>query len=136
MAGATSFDDRSRMVIIGAGRVGGSIAFASLISGVATNIVLVDRDAERAEGEAMDLQHGLPYVPPATVESATIAACADADVVILTAGAARQPGDTRLDLARRNLALIQEMVPSSPGFDGVFGSCRTPWTSRRWPCSG
>jgi L-lactate dehydrogenase len=110
------------MVIIGAGRVGASIAFASLISGVASSIVLVDRDADRAEGEAMDLLHGLPYVPPATVESETMAACAGADIVILTAGAARQPGDTRLDLARRNLALIQEVVPAvtATGFGGVF----------------
>ena len=122
MTSARSLDDRHRVVIVGAGRVGASIAFASLISGVATSIVLVDRDAERAEGEAMDLVHGLPYVPPATVEAATIAACADADVVILTAGAARQPGDTRLDLARRNLALIRELVPSvtATGFGGVF----------------
>ena len=122
MTSARSLDDRHRVVIVGSGRVGASIAFASLISGVATSIVLVDRDAERAEGEAMDLVHGLPYVPPATVEAATIAACADADVVILTAGAARQPGDTRLDLARRNLALIQELVPSvtATGFGGVF----------------
>ena len=122
MISARSLDDRHRVVIVGAGRVGASIAFASLISGVATSIVLVDRDAERAEGEAMDLVHGLPYVPPATVEAATITACADADVVILTAGAARQPGDTRLDLARRNLALIRELVPSvtATGFGGVF----------------
>ena len=122
MTSARSLDDRHRVVIVGAGRVGASIAFASLISGVATSIVLVDRDPERAEGEAMDLVHGLPYVPPATVEAATIAACADADVVILTAGAARQPGDTRLDLARRNLALIRELVPSvtATGFGGVF----------------
>ena len=122
MTSARSLDDRHRVVIVGSGRVGASIAFASLISGVATSIVLVDRDAERAEGEAMDLVHGLPYVPPATVEAATIAACADADVVILTAGAARQPGDTRLDLARRNLALIRELVPSvtATGFGGVF----------------
>src|SRR5512139_2846343 len=117
-----SLEAPSRMVIVGAGRVGATIAFASLIAGVATSIVLVDRDAERAEGEAMDLLHGLPYVPAATVAAATLTACADADAVILTAGAARQRGDTRLDLARRNLELIRQVVPpiTATGFSGVF----------------
>ena len=122
MANASSLDERHRVVIVGAGRVGATIAYASLISGVANSITLVDRDPERAEGEAMDLLHGLPYVPPATIEAAGIDACADADVVVLTAGAARQPGDTRLDLARRNLALTAEIVPkvTATGFAGVF----------------
>ena len=122
MTAPDSPDAGSRMVIVGAGRVGASIAFASLIAGVATSIVLVDQDADRAEGEAMDLLHGLPYLPAASVESATVAACADADLVILTAGAARQPGDTRLDLARRNLELIRQIVPpiTETGFNGVF----------------
>jgi len=122
MTNVSSLDDRHRMVIVGAGRVGATIAYASLISGVANSIALVDRDQDRAEGEAMDLLHGLPYVPPATIEAAGIDACADADVVVLTAGAARQPGDTRLDLARRNLTIIADILPTvtGTGFAGVF----------------
>jgi L-lactate dehydrogenase len=122
MTPAHNLDDRHRLVIVGAGRVGATAAYAALIGGVAHSIVLVDQDHDRAEGEAMDLVHGLPYVPPATVEAGGFDACADADVVVLTAGAARQPGDTRLDLAARNLAAIAGMVPRimATGFDGVF----------------
>jgi L-lactate dehydrogenase len=114
-------DDRSRVVIVGAGRVGSTTAFTALIQGLAQSIVLVDVDPARAEGEAMDLVHGLPFVPPALVEAGGFEACAEADVVILTAGAARQPGDTRLDLARRNLDLYRDLVPriTATGFAGI-----------------
>jgi L-lactate dehydrogenase len=114
--------DRSKVVIVGAGRVGSTTAFAALIHGLAQSIILVDVDPARAEGEAMDLVHGLPFVPPAIVQSGGFEACAEADVVILTAGAARQPGDTRLDLARRNLDLCRDFVPriTASGFAGVL----------------
>jgi L-lactate dehydrogenase len=96
-----NIDDRSKVVIVGAGRVGSTTAFASLITGVADSLVLVDQDEARAEGEAMDLLHGLPYLLPADIHAGGFEECREADVVILTAGGARQPGDTRLDLARR-----------------------------------
>ncbi len=122
MAGPRSHDDRLTVVIVGAGRVGSTTAYASLITGLANSIVLVDEDEARAEGEAMDLVHGLPYVRPATIEAGGYSACRNADLVIVTAGAARQPGDTRIDLSKRNLALAAEMVPRimESGFDGVF----------------
>lgn len=115
-------DDRLTVVIVGAGRVGATTAYAALITGLANSVILVDQDEARAEGEAMDLMHGLPYVRPATIEAGGYEACRSADLVILTAGAARQPGDTRLDLSRRNLALAAEMVPRvmESGFDGVL----------------
>lgn len=115
-------DDRLTVVIVGAGRVGATTAYAALITGLANSVILVDQDEARAEGEAMDLMHGLPYVRPATIEAGGYEACRRADLVILTAGAARQPGDTRLDLSRRNLTLAAEMVPRimESGFDGVL----------------
>ncbi|MCK9460373.1 MAG: L-lactate dehydrogenase [Proteobacteria bacterium] len=104
-------DDKHQIVIVGAGRVGATTAYAALVSGIADTITLVDFDPKRAEGEAMDLMHGLPYVAPATVRAAGYEACREADVIIVTAGAARQPGDTRLELAKRNLAAFAEIVP-------------------------
>ena len=95
-----NIDDRSKVVIVGAGRVGSTTAFASLITGLAGTLVLVDQDEARAEGEAMDLLHGLPYLPPANIRAGGFEECREVDVVILTAGAAQQPGDSRLDLAR------------------------------------
>lgn len=104
-------DDKLEIAIVGAGRVGSSTAFAALVGGLADTITLVDFDPARAEGEAMDLIHGLPFVAPASVRSGGLDACRDADVIVLTAGAARQPGDTRLDLAKRNLDLFRDLVP-------------------------
>lgn len=117
-----NLDDRSEVVIVGAGRVGSTTAFASLITGTVDSLVLVDIDPGRAEGEAMDLLHGLPFLPPVGIRAGDFDACRTADVVVLTAGAARQPGDTRLDLARRNLELYAELVPRvmSGGFSGVL----------------
>jgi L-lactate dehydrogenase len=114
--------DRSKVVIVGAGRVGSTTAFASLITGLADTLVLVDQDEARAEGEAMDLLHGLPYLPPANIRAGGFEECREADVVILTAGAAQQPGETRLDLARRNLDLYRALVPHilEGGFSGVI----------------
>src|SRR5512140_3594653 len=89
------------IAILGTGRVGATTAYAALTAGLADTILLVDADRERAEGEAMDLRHGLPFVPPAQILAGSMEDCREMDLLVLTAGAARQPGDTRLDLARR-----------------------------------
>ena len=92
-------DVSSRQVgVVGTGMVGCSFAFALLQRGLASEIVLVDADEERAEGEAMDLSHGLPFVPPAWVHSGTYADLSGAAIVVLAAGAHQKPGQTRLDL--------------------------------------
>jgi len=111
MARAGVGDDRLNLLIVGAGRVGATTAYAALLSGIADEITLVDQDPARAEGEAMDLMHGLPFVPPAELRAAGWEACREADVIVLTAGAARKPGDTRVDLARRNLELMADIIP-------------------------
>ena len=111
MAQAGIADDKLRMVIIGAGRVGTTTAYAALLTGVADEITMVDAERERAEGEAMDLIHGLPFMPPAEVHAGGYDACANADLIVLTAGAPRQQGDSRLDLARRNLDLLAAVAP-------------------------
>jgi len=82
-----------------------------MISGLASEIVLVDVNERRAEGEAMDLMHGAAFVRPVTVRPGAYADCAGAQIVVITAGAAQRPGETRLDLVRRNTEIFRGMIP-------------------------
>ncbi|MES2642482.1 MAG: L-lactate dehydrogenase [Myxococcota bacterium] len=107
----TGTNDTVRVAVVGAGHVGATFAFALLLSGLASDIVLVDADTARAEGEAMDLDHAIPYGRPARVHAGGLDACAGADVVVLAAGAGQQPGETRLDLAAKNAAIFRGLVP-------------------------
>jgi L-lactate dehydrogenase len=103
--------DGLHMAVLGVGRVGATTAYVSLIKGVVDTLTLVDADLERAQGEAMDLSHGLPFLQQAQIQACLPGECSGADLIVLAAGAARQPGDTRLDLARRNLELVRDLVP-------------------------
>jgi L-lactate dehydrogenase len=100
-----------KIAIVGAGAVGASAAYALMISGLASEIVLVDVNARRAEGEAMDLMHGAAFVRPVTVSAGSYADCAGAQIVVITAGAAQKPGETRLDLVRKNTEIFRGMIP-------------------------
>src|SRR6185503_3856498 len=92
-----------KIAIIGAGSVGATIAYACLIRGVGKHVVLYDLNRSKVDAEILDLNHGLQFVPMATVEgSDDIGICADSDVVVITAGAKQKPGQTRLDLAVAN----------------------------------
>jgi L-lactate dehydrogenase len=98
-------------IIGGAGAVGATAAYAIMNSGLASEIVLVDVNAHRVEGEAMDLAHGAPFVRPVTVRSGTYEDCAGSTVVVITAGAAQKPGESRLELVRRNTEIFRSIVP-------------------------
>ncbi len=98
-------------VVGGAGAVGATAAYALMISGLASEIVLVDANVRRAEGEALDLAQGTPFVRPVTVRSGSYADCAGAQVVVITAGAAQKPGESRLDLVKRNVEIFREIIP-------------------------
>jgi L-lactate dehydrogenase len=101
-----------KVAVVGAGTVGATIAYACLIRGVAPELVLYDVDGARAEAEALDLRHGLQFVPRATVAgSDDIGICADASVVVVAAGAKQRVGQTRLDLAAVNARMVAEVVP-------------------------
>lgn len=100
----------SKVVIIGAGFVGASIAYASLIRGLCTELVLIDRNAEKAEGEAMDLSHGLPFVRPLDVRAGGYEECAGAEIIVITAGANQRPGQTRLELVQQNVSIMRSIV--------------------------
>src|SRR6516162_9463000 len=96
--------------IIGAGQVGMACAYSILIQGIFEELVLVDIDRVKLEGEVMDLVHGLSFVEPATVRAGILADCQGADVVIITAGAKQKTGESRLDLLERNVAIFKNMI--------------------------
>ncbi len=98
-------------IVGGAGAVGASAAYALMMSGLASEIVLVDVNQRRAEGEAMDLMQGSPFVQPVTVRAGTYEDCRNAQIVVVTAGAAQKPGETRLDLVKKNTGIFHEMIP-------------------------
>jgi L-lactate dehydrogenase len=101
-----------KVAIVGAGSVGTAVAYASVIQGVADEVVLFDANAAKAIAEVLDLRHGLQFVPPARVDGGPdIDVCAGADVVVVTAGAKQHPGQSRMDLAALNAALVRDLVP-------------------------
>jgi L-lactate dehydrogenase len=102
---------RGKVAVVGVGSVGAATAFALTSSGVASELVLVDIDEEKAEGERMDLSHGAYFTPPVTITTGDYEDCHDADVVVVTAGTNQRPGETRLDLLERNAGIFEEMIP-------------------------
>jgi len=97
--------------LIGTGMVGASFAYSLMQSGLANELVLIDRDTARAEGEAMDLNHGMPFVRPMRITTGTYSDLADADMIVICAGANQKPGQTRLELLKTNAAVFQDIVP-------------------------
>lgn len=102
----------TRVVIVGAGNVGATFAYSLLLSGLASEIVLIDSNHARAEGEAMDLNHAMPLSRPARIWAGNYEDCAGAAITVITAGSAQKPGETRLDLVQRNAAIFRQIIPS------------------------
>lgn len=98
--------------IVGCGMVGSASAFALVMSGVGREIVLVDLNRARAEAEANDIQHAVPFAHPLTIRAGDYADLAGARVVVIGAGVAQKPGETRLQLLQRNAAVLSQVVPS------------------------
>lgn len=102
----------SKIAVVGAGSVGATIAYACLIRGIARQIALYDVNRAKVEAEVLDLNHGMQFVPMATVGgSDDLAVCAGADVIVITAGARQKPGQTRLALASANAQICRALVP-------------------------
>src|SRR6266480_791668 len=97
--------------IIGAGQVGLACAYSMLIQSTFDEIVLVDVDRDKLEGEVMDLVHGLSFVGPMVVRAGIAADCQGADVVIITAGAKQKPSESRLELLGRNVNIFKSLIP-------------------------
>jgi L-lactate dehydrogenase len=100
-----------KVAVVGAGFVGATFAYALLQSGLASEIVLIDTNRAKAEGEAMDLNHAVPLARPARVWAGDYTDCSGAAVTVITAGSNQRPGETRLDLAGRNASIFQSIVP-------------------------
>jgi len=101
-----------RVAIIGVGRVGATLAYTLLLKGAVGEIVLIDLDKERAEGEAMDLGHAAPFSNPVRVWAGDYPDCAGAEIVVICAGVAQREGETRLDLVRRNAEVFKNVIPN------------------------
>lgn len=116
--------DNNKVMIVGTGNVGASIAFALINQRTAVNeIVLTDIIAKDAEGEAMDLRDALAMAPSfVKVKNGTYKDARDCDVVVIAAGANQKPGETRLSLLRKNVSILQGMIEQimASGFDGIF----------------
>jgi L-lactate dehydrogenase len=105
-------DAKDKVVIIGAGLVGSTSAYTLMVKGTAREIVLIDIDKERVEGEVMDLNHGQFFAPFADISGGTYEDCADASVVVIAAGVKQKPGQSRLDLAKANAEICRKVIAS------------------------
>ncbi|RIW29599.1 L-lactate dehydrogenase [Bacillus salacetis] len=113
---------KSKVALIGTGFVGSSYAFALLNQGIARELVLIDLNKDKADGDARDLNHGLPFSSPLKIWAGDYSDCSDADLVVITAGANQAPGETRLDLVEKNIKIFKMIVKEvmESGFNGIF----------------
>lgn len=103
----------SKVAIVGAGAVGTAIAYAAQIRGVCRQLALFDLNADKVRAEVLDLNHGMQFTPMAEITGSNdLEVRADADVIVITAGAKQDPGQTRLDLAAANVAMCRDLVPA------------------------
>ena len=102
-----------KVAVIGTGFVGSSSAFALMESGLFTEMVLIDADKNRAEGEALDIAHGLPFARPMKITAGDYDDIVDAAIIVVTAGAGQKPGETRLDLVKKNVAIFHQSFQRS-----------------------
>ena len=99
-----------KVAIIGAGYVGSSIAYALTIRRLAREIILIDINEKKTEGEALDIQHGIPDMGISSVRAGSYSDCSGCDLIIITAGRNRKPGETRLDLIEKNSAILRNVT--------------------------
>ncbi len=130
-----------KAAVIGCGFVGASIAFSLMQKGIFSELVLIDANREKAEGEAMDLSHGLPYTASMRIYAGDYDDVADCAMVIVTAGANQKPGETRLDLIGKNVAILKSIIPqlTSRNFRGILMIVSNPvdvLTYAAWRLSG
>lgn len=101
---------RGKIVIVGAGFVGSTTAYTIMLGGIFSHIVIIDINNAKAEGDALDISHGVSFVKPVRVTAGDYSECSDADIVVITAGANQAPGETRLDLLKRNADIMRGIV--------------------------
>lgn len=111
-----------KIAIIGCGFVGSACAFALMQSGLFSEMVLIDSNKERAEGEALDISHGLPFSKPMQIYSGTYDDITDAGIIAITAGAGQKPGESRLELVHKNVEIFKSIIPeiSKRNYKGIL----------------
>jgi L-lactate dehydrogenase len=107
-----------KIVVVGAGFVGTTFAYSLLIHGLASQIVIIDIDQERAEGEVMDLNHGMPFAYPARIWAGDYSDCRDADIVVVAVDKGQKIQQSRLELAQGNFQLLKQIIPSITRYNG------------------
>lgn len=114
--------DYRKAVMIGCGFVGSASVFALMQSGLFSEIAMIDADMEKAEGEAMDISHGIPFAKQMRVYAGTYDDVKDAGIVIVTAGANQKPDETRLDLVNKNVGIFKQIIPeiAKRNFGGIL----------------
>lgn len=128
---------KRKVVLVGTGFVGMSMAYSLLNSGGIDELVLIDMNSEKAVGEAMDLQHGLPYAKnKMVIKAGGYEECRDASIVVITAGATQKPGETRLDLTVTDTKIVKSVTESvmANGFDGIFIIASNPVDLMTYVC--
>ena len=101
----------NKITIIGTGSVGSTIAYTLTLTGIASEIVMIDVYSEKALGEALDIRQGTPFCSPCSIYAGSYVDAKDSDIVILTSGIARKPGQSRLDLAQTNVNITKSIIP-------------------------
>lgn len=134
---------KSRIVVIGTGAVGSTTAYTLLLRNRMDELVLIDSNAGKAAGDALDMNHGMPFLGGAKVWAGTYADCAGADIIIIAAGAAQKPGESRVDLLKRNASIFDRIVESILPYnqDGILLIASNPvdimsyiaWRKSGWP---
>lgn len=136
-------NQRKKVILVGDGAVGSSYAFALVTLGIAQELGIIEIPQLRAkaEGDAEDLSHALAFTPPKKIYAASYEDCADADLVVITAGLPQKNGETRLDLVEKNLKINKDIVTQvvASGFSGIFLVAANPvdvLTYATWKFSG
>jgi L-lactate dehydrogenase len=134
---------KTRIVVIGVGSVGSTTAYTLLLRGRMEELVLIDANKQKAIGDALDMNHGLPFIGKAKVWAGTYEDCTGADVIIITAGVAQKPGENRIDLLKRNVAIFENITTEVLKYntDGILLIASNPvdvmsyftWKRSGWP---
>ncbi|WP_138754092.1 L-lactate dehydrogenase [Paenibacillus sinopodophylli] len=134
---------KTKVVVIGVGAVGSTTAYTLLLRSRMDELVLIDANAGKAVGDALDMNHGMPFLGHTKVWAGTYEDCKDADIVIITAGAAQKPGEPRLNLLKRNVAIYESIVSEVLKYndDGILLIATNPvdimsyfcWQKSGWP---
>ena len=111
-----------KVAIVGCGFVGSASAFALMESGLFSEMVLIDVSHQKAEGEALDISHGLPFAKPMSIYAGEYKDISDAAIIVVTAGAGQKPGETRLDLVKKNVGIFKSIIPEIAKYntDGIL----------------